>query len=319
MKSGPLVSIIIPVYNGSNYLQQAIESALSQSYPNCEVIVINDGSNDGGKTDLIAKQYIDKIRYYSKENGGVSSALNLGIQVMKGEYFSWLSHDDVYLPHKIENQVIQFQKIGELDVISLCGSKLVDQSLVPLKRNASADLPSDRLISGEETLNYMFMRGTLNGCALLIPKAAFERCGSFDEKLRFNQDSFMWYKMFLSGFSLNFTPEISVLRRTHKEQAQATQHGQSTFRKDCLYMNDYMINALKKSSDLFFSYTLYNAKHNVADVVSACLHAGREQGLLSMNKGFVVYLYLMYGRIRPLLKRIYYSIIFKLSSDGSER
>ena len=316
MKSGPLVSIIIPVYNGSNYLQQAIDSALSQSYANCEVIVINDGSIDEGKTDSIAKQYNDKIRYYSKENGGVSSALNLGIQVMKGKFFSWLSHDDVYLPHKIENQVIQLQKTGEPDVISLCGFRLVDQSLVPLKRNASDDLPSDTLITGEETLKYMFKRGTLNGCALLIPKAAFELCGDFDEKLRFNQDSFMWYKMFLSGFSLRYTPEICVLQRTHKEQA--TQRGQSTFRKDCLYMNDYMMNALKKRSDLFYSYTLYNAKHNVSDAVSACLHEGKEQGLINLDKRFQVYFYLIYGRIRPLLKRIYYSIVLKLSSDGNE-
>lgn len=316
MKTGPLVSIIIPVYNGSNYLQQAIDSALSQSYPNCEVIVINDGSTDEGKTDVIANQYIDKIRYYSKENGGVSSALNLGIQVMKGEYFSWLSHDDVYLQKKIENQVTQLQRFGSRNIISLCGFKLVDKSLVPLKRSLSTVLPSDTIILGEATINYMFKRGTLNGCALLIPKDAFEHCGSFDEKLRFNQDSFMWYKMFLSGFSLSYTSEIGVLQRTHKEQA--TQRGQSTFRNDCLYMNDYMMNALKKSSNLFYSYTIYNAKHNVVDVVSACLRAGKEQGLINLDKRFQVYLYLMYGRIRPLLKRLYYSIIFKLSSDGSE-
>ena len=316
MKLMPLVSIVIPVYNGANYLQQAIDSALSQSYPNCEVIVINDGSIDEGKTDSIAQQYTDKIRYYSKENGGVSSALNLGIQVMKGEYFSWLSHDDVYLPHKIENQVIQLKKIGEPDAISFCGFKLVDQSLAPLKRNASAGLPSDTLISGEETLNYMFKRGTLSGCALLIPKAAFERCGSFDEKLRFNQDSFMWYKMFLAGYTLCYAPEVGVYQRTHHEQA--TQREQSTFSKDCIYMNDYMMNALKKRSDLFYSYILYNAKHNIVDVVSACLHTGREQGLLNKNKRFVVYLYMMYGRIRPLLKHLYYSIIFKLSSYDRE-
>lgn len=312
----PLVSIIIPVYNGSNYLRQALESALSQSYPNCEVIVVNDGSNDEGKTEEIAISYEDRIRYYSKENGGVSSALNLGIQVMNGEYFSWLSHDDVYLPQKIETQIKHIQKFSDKNILSLCGFRLVDQSLVPLKRNSSNDLPSDTLITGEETLNYMFKRGTLNGCALLIPKAAFERCGDFDEKLRFNQDSFMWYKMFLSGFSLRYTPEICVLQRTHKEQA--TQRGQSTFRKDCLYMNDYMMNALKKRSDLFYSYTLYNAKHNVSDAVSACLREGKEQGLINLDKRFQVYFYLIYGRIRPLLKRIYYSIVLKLSSDGNE-
>ena len=62
----PLVSIIIPVYNGSNYMRQAIDSALAQTYKNTEVIVVNDGSTDGGATDEVALSYGDKIRYYLK-------------------------------------------------------------------------------------------------------------------------------------------------------------------------------------------------------------------------------------------------------------
>ncbi|MDD4547058.1 MAG: glycosyltransferase family A protein, partial [Oscillospiraceae bacterium] len=94
----PLVSIVIPVYNGSNYLAEAVDSALAQTYKNIEIVVVNDGSNDEGATEKVAKSYGDKIRYFSKENGGVSSALNLGIENMKGDYFSWLSHDDLYKP-----------------------------------------------------------------------------------------------------------------------------------------------------------------------------------------------------------------------------
>ena len=73
------VSIIIPVYNGSNYLKEAIESALAQTYDNVEVLVVNDGSNDGGATEQIALSYGERIRYFKKENGGVASALNVGI------------------------------------------------------------------------------------------------------------------------------------------------------------------------------------------------------------------------------------------------
>ena len=87
------VSIIIPVFNGANYLREAIDSALKQTYENIEVLVINDGSDDNGKTEAIARSYGDKLRYFHKENGGVASALNLGIKEMAGEYFSWLSHD----------------------------------------------------------------------------------------------------------------------------------------------------------------------------------------------------------------------------------
>ncbi len=78
----PLVSIVIPVYNGSNYMREAIDSALAQSYERVEVIVVNDGSTDD--TEQIALSYGERIRYFRKENGGVSSALNLGIKGNEG-------------------------------------------------------------------------------------------------------------------------------------------------------------------------------------------------------------------------------------------
>lgn len=67
---GPKVSIVIPVYNGTNYMKDAIDSALNQTYKNCEVIVVNDGSTDHGATARLAKSYGNKIRYFEKENGG---------------------------------------------------------------------------------------------------------------------------------------------------------------------------------------------------------------------------------------------------------
>ena len=82
----PLVSIVIPVYNGSNFLRDAIDSALAQTYPRVEVIVVNDGSTDGGATEAIAKSYGSRIRYFAKENGRVASAVNYGIANMNGDY-----------------------------------------------------------------------------------------------------------------------------------------------------------------------------------------------------------------------------------------
>ena len=100
-----LVTIIIPVFNGSNYLRDAIDSAINQSYKNTEIIVINDGSDDSNQTKQISISYGYKIRYIEKDNGGVASALNLGIRNMNGEYFSWLSHDDIFEYDKIEKEI----------------------------------------------------------------------------------------------------------------------------------------------------------------------------------------------------------------------
>ena len=72
----PRVSIVIPAYNGSDYMKEAIDSALAQTYPDVEVLVVNDGSDDDGRTEAIALSYGDRIRYFRKGNGGVASALN---------------------------------------------------------------------------------------------------------------------------------------------------------------------------------------------------------------------------------------------------
>ena len=197
----PKVSIIIPVYNGSNFLAEAIDSALAQTYKNVEIIVVNDGSNDNGETERIAKGYGEKIRYFLKENGGVSSALNLGIQQMTGEWFSWLSHDDLYLPGKIESAVEILRKKRDMrdKLIVYSDGYLVKEDgskMMPFHRY----FKSKRVYSGIEAANVVACKGTLCGCCLLIPKSAFDSVGLFDEKLRYSQDSLMWYQLFFNGY-----------------------------------------------------------------------------------------------------------------------
>ena len=77
------LSVVIPVFNIEDYIGKCLDSVLAQTYQNYEIIVVNDGSCDDGKTEEIALSYGDKIRYFSKENGGVSSALNFGIEKME--------------------------------------------------------------------------------------------------------------------------------------------------------------------------------------------------------------------------------------------
>ena len=100
-------------------MREAIDSALNQTYQNIEVIVVNDGSKDN--TEEIALSYGDRIRYYNKENGGVSTALNLGIQEMTGDYFCFLPHDDVFAPQKIEKQIRAIQESGRKEAIVWSG------------------------------------------------------------------------------------------------------------------------------------------------------------------------------------------------------
>lgn len=163
----PLVSIVIPVYNGADYMREAIDSALGQTYPNCEVLVINDGSNDDGRTEAVALSYGGRIRYYRKENGGVASAFNLGIQQMRGDYFSWLSHDDYYLPDKVQHQIDALQGL-EADTFLYGGYRLLFMDSKRQQTVLFSPKYCDRELS---TPLFAVFHGLVCGCATLIHKS----------------------------------------------------------------------------------------------------------------------------------------------------
>lgn len=214
----PLVSIVIPVYNGANYMREAIDSALAQTYKNIEIIVVNDGSTDNGETERIALSYGDKIRYFKKENGGCASALNFGISQMCGEWFSWLSHDDVYMPTKVEsavNMINQHNLDREKTVIS-CGSSVIDASgeLVRSIKDGKQEL-----LDGDTTFARFMCDGLiLNGCALLIPKNVLDTVGDFSTTYVFILDWMYWVNIALSGFSFFLYSEPLVKNRRHRAQ-----------------------------------------------------------------------------------------------------
>lgn len=314
--SEPLVSIIIPVYNGSNYMREAIDSALAQTYHNVEVVVVNDGSKDNGQTEEIAKSYGDRIRYFSKPNGGVSSALNMGIRNMHGEYFSWLSHDDVYEPDKIFKQVEALQGCDEQTIIC-CEASQIDAHSMPLPANpAKKSFAPDRIYAGTEALEMLLKKAPLHGCSLLIPKAVLENAGGFDEDLRFCQDYFMWYKLFLGGCSLRCVPEKLVKGRIHGNQL--TQTGQSLFKKECAQISHYLTSAFAQASsqdrNLLRLYLHSDAWFLPSDRVKEIIQIGRTRGLLSLRDTWVGWGIFLYGKIRPLLRRVYYLIFRRLKT-----
>lgn len=210
----PKVSVIIPVYNGANYLREAIESALAQTYANVEVIVVNDGSTDGGATAAIAQTYGGRIRYFAKENRGVSSALNFGVTRAAGDYISWLSHDDVYVPNKLEIQV-SLLKNKTYPVVLYGDYELIDSTSKPI------GVYRNRRITQAAFLYTLFTSHPVNGCTTLIPKVCFDEVGLFDERFRVVQDYDMWFRL-AKRFCFEHVPEILMRSRLHAEQGSRT-------------------------------------------------------------------------------------------------
>ncbi|MGH8659654.1 MAG: glycosyltransferase [Gammaproteobacteria bacterium] len=204
------VSIIIPVYNGSNHLSEAIDSALAQAYPNIEVLAINDGSSDRGKTEDILKSYGSQIRYINKTNGGVASALNAGIREMEGAFFSWLSHDDLYLPDKIEVQMEYAFKADRATVYYSDFETIAE-------KGQSLGVHAVPHLSPPALRPSLMLSANLHGCSLLVPRQAFEEIGLFDESLRTTQDYDLWFKM-ATRFPFEHVPKVLVRARLHKDQ-----------------------------------------------------------------------------------------------------
>lgn len=231
MSFNPLVSIVIPVYNGSNYLKEAINSALAQTYRNIEIIVVNDGSNDNGATREIALSYGQKIRYFEKPNGGVASALNLGIQNMKGEYFSWLSHDDLYYPNKIDAQ-LEFYKKGIVKNDTILYS---NYTIIKASGKIQSNAVLDQALLKFKKL-YGLYRGCLNGCTLLIPKSILDNLGGFDEKLKYTQDYDLWFRA-SENYNFYHIPYFLVKTRIHKKQDSRKRNVEAEKEANLLWIN----------------------------------------------------------------------------------
>lgn len=206
----PLVSVVIPVFNGENYLREAIDSVLSQSYGNYEIIVVNDGSTD--RTEDIALSYENKIRYFKKENGGQSSALNYGIERMQGEYFSWLSHDDKYYPKKLERSIQVIAGLKDKKSVIYTASTTIDESGIKIK---SIFIENEGRISP----TYFLLRyNSFNGNSLLIHADLLKKEGNFNLNRPHTSDVELFFN--LSRYSnFYYINEELVYSRVHKNQA----------------------------------------------------------------------------------------------------
>lgn len=209
----PRVSIVVPVYNGTNYMRAAIDSALAQDYPDFEVVVVNDGSRDGGATDAVARSYGDRIRYIPKENGGVATALNAGIAAMTGEIFCWLSHDDIHLPHKTRRQAEEWVRRGRPRREVL----ISDYRVIGPDGAALAENRLDHALLEAKPL-YALLRGSIHGCSVFLPRPLFDEVGGFDPALPTTQDYDLWFRMIMAGARFRHMPEVLIESRQHDEQ-----------------------------------------------------------------------------------------------------
>lgn len=199
------VSIVIPFYN-CPYVGIAIASALSQTHPNVEVIVVNDGSTTCTEKVM---PYLDRITYIEKPNGGTASALNQGIKNMTGDYFCWLSSDDVFYPEKVE---VQLKKMEELNL------SVSYTDYYPIDGNGEIFAPLQGVyVPGRiPFLQRMQIGNIINGCSVMIHKKVFKEVGVFDDTLPYTHDYDLWLRI-LHNHEFYYIPQPLLLYRVHPE------------------------------------------------------------------------------------------------------
>lgn len=253
MKYEPKVTIIIPVYNGSNFLAEAIDAALAQTYQNCEILVVNDGSTDGGTSEKIALSYGDKVRYYLKENGGVSSVLNYAFEKMTGEWFSWLSHDDLYYPEKIEKQIAFINELVDenptLDIRKITvrtATESIDKDGKVIKTPSYRDVPKHE--KPIDTILNNISNYRLSGCSFLLPAACIADVGGFNESIRTVSDVEYWYRLLFAGYEFYcLTDDVLVKNRSHGKQVGKTKV--DLFNKEMNELFVWIADTMNKNSE----------------------------------------------------------------------
>jgi glycosyltransferase involved in cell wall biosynthesis len=230
----PLVSIVIPVYNGSNFLREAIDSAIAQTYKNLEIIVVNDGSKDD--TESISLSYGNRIRYFAKENGGTSTALNLGIENMCGEYFSWLSHDDLYYPQKIARSVEELSKLENKDTIIISDLDGMNEDYTKTFPSALYQQHRDAYPPRNSSYLYPVVYNKTHGCTHLISKKVFETVGLFDVTSLVAHDFEFYYRAF-AKFPHLYINEVLVTARESSTRQGRRSHTRGNVEYSLLYIN----------------------------------------------------------------------------------
>ena len=202
----PQISVIIPCFNSGKYLRECLDSVLSQTSQDFEVIVVDDGSTDD--TPSIIKSYGSRVRLIRQDNKGPSSARNAGIKIAQGNYIAFQDADDVWLPRKLE---LQYRFLQENPPYLWVYS---DMSTFNDKQVLQESWFSDRSTHEGKVLEKLINSNFIPTITVLIKKQLLLEVGGFDEKLRSCEDKELWLRLSLQ-YPLGRLNQVLAKRRFH--------------------------------------------------------------------------------------------------------
>ena len=201
-------SVIIPVYNGERYLAEAIHSALAQTRPPAEVLVVDDGSTDGSVA--IARSFGPAVRVLAQANLGPAAARNLGVTHASGDLLAFIDADDLWLPDKLARQEQVLWDDPGCEAVLGSVQNFISPELDAAQRQALARSTG--------------RTGTHLIGALLIRQKSFHRIGAFDSRRRHGEFIEWWGRALRLGLRHTVLPELVLRRRLHADNLMRRDH-----------------------------------------------------------------------------------------------
>ena len=207
----PTVSVIMPAYGVAQYIGQAIDSVLAQTFTNYEVIVVNDGSPDTDQLERVLEPYFGRLIYIKQQNRGVSAARNAAIGAARGKYLAFLDPDDFWEPEYLAVQVRALESDPTIDAFYPNASLVGDTS------NAGRTYMDICPSQGDVTFESLVTERCHVPIFLTARTEVVKRAGMFDESLRVSQDFDLWLRIVKSGGRIAYTRRVLVHRRRRPE------------------------------------------------------------------------------------------------------
>jgi len=205
----PLVTVLMPVYNTAPYLREAMDSMLSQTFTDFELIVLNDCSPDNAEEVLNTYNDPRIVRYKGEKNVGLSNVLNIGIEMARGKYIARMDSDDISLPNRLQVQVDYLETHPEIDLVSVGMQLFGDKEEIWVREQDFEELK----------ICALFYSPVLHASSMWR-KDAFEQQGlRFRQEMVPSEDYDLWTRALVKGLRLVNLPEVLYQYRIHGTQA----------------------------------------------------------------------------------------------------
>jgi len=193
MNSSPAITVVIPAFNASTFLSETIQSVLSQTFDDWELLVIDDGSTDS--TAEVVKSYLqqdDRVKLISQSNQGVSVARNIGIQHAKGQFIAFLDSDDRWLPNKLATH---FKYFGEHSNVGVTFAKV---EFISYEGDKTGVVASSKL-SNLKPEDFLYKNPTITTSNIVVRREVFNTLVGFDANMSYSEDLEWLFRAALSG------------------------------------------------------------------------------------------------------------------------